>query len=330
MKTQTKISTYKTERVRGKYPVYSVAIINFGQDELLPTCLASIKKQTAQPTQIIVVDNSGYLRGEGDWMDGATLLQPAKNLGYAGGSNLAISFCQTDYILIMNPDVLLEADYSALILAFFEQERKIAAVGGLLLRYDFVHNQPTNLIDSAGIIGSRSGRFWDRGQGSEWIGQYKSDLVFGVSGAAAFFRVDALHSIAVNNEIFDEDMLAYKEDIDIAWRLRLRGWRSALLVEAVAYHGRAAGGSENGWRERWAARRRHTILARRLAFKNQFLILVKNGNRKELDLGLTFMRQLMLVGYTCIFEPSVLGVVPELISQLPRVWAKRRLQKYRG
>lgn len=327
MKTKTEFTIHQTEKVREKSPTYTVAIINFGQDELLPACLFYVKKQTAQPTQIIVVDNLGQLLGDVNWMDGVTFLQPAKNLGYAGGSNLALSRCQTDYILVMNPDVLLETDYSARLLTYLEQERQTAVVGGLLLRYDFANDNPTNIIDSAGIVGSRSGRFWDRGQGSEWAGQYTSGLVFGVSGAAALFRVEALRAVAVNGEAFDEDMLAYKEDIDMAWRLRLRGWSSAILVEAVAYHGRAAGGSENGWRERLAARRRHTMTARRLAFKNQFLLLVKNGNSRDLDLWPAFMRLLILVGYTCIFEPSVLRVVPELISQLPRAWAKRRLQK---
>lgn len=305
---------------------YTLTIINFGQDELIPGCLTSVRRQIARPVQIILVDNSGHLKREAFEMDGVTFLQPDKNLGYAGGSNLALSLCQTDYILIMNPDVLLETDYAARILAYLEQEHRTAAVGGLLLRYDFANDYTTNLIDSAGIIGSRSGRFWDRGQGSKWTGQYTSGLVFGVSGASALFRVEALREVAVNGEVFDEDMLAYKEDIDIAWRLRNRGWSSVLLVESVAYHGRAAGGSENGWWKRLAARRKHSMTARCLAFKNQLLLLVKNGNSRDLDLWTTFMRQLLLVGYTCIFEPSVLRVVPELISQLPRAWTKRRLR----
>ena len=327
MSAMTTDISSQTEKVSEKSPAYTLTIINFGQDELIPGCLASVWEQMARPAQIILVDNSGHLQGETLEMDGVTFLQPAKNLGYAGGSNLALSLCQTDYILVMNPDVLLENDYTARLLAYLEQERHTASAGGLLLRYDFENDNTTNLIDSAGIVGSRSGRFWDRGQGSEWTGQYTSGLVFGVSGAAALFRVEALRAVAVYGEAFDEDMLAYKEDIDMAWRLRTKGWSSALLVEAVAYHGRAAGGSEKGWLERLVSRRRHSMIARRLAFKNQFLLLVKNGNSSDLDLWLTFMRQLILVGYTCIFEPSVLRVVPELIRQLPRVWAKRRLQK---
>lgn len=323
MNTQKEIFV-QNEIVLEKAFTYTVAIINYGQDELIHACLSSVKEQTILPEQIILVDNSGLLKSESIGIDGVTYLHPAKNLGYAGGSNLALSLCQTNYILIMNPDILLEAEFSALILAFLEQERQVAAVGGLLLRYDFANDQTTNLIDSAGIVSSRSGRFWDRGQGNEWTGQFMSGSVFGVSGAATFFRVQALISVAVNGEIFDEDMLAYKEDIDIAWRLSQRGWTSAFLVEAKAYHGRSAGGSEKGLRGRWAARRRHSITARRLAFKNQFLLLVKNGNGNDLDFLLTFLRQLMLVGYTCIVEPSVLSVVPELIRQLPRAWAKRQ------
>jgi len=324
------VDTYissETEKVRGLSPPYTVAIINFGQDELISGCLDSIWSQTERPVQIILVDNSGHLKSEAFDMDGLTLMHPDKNLGYAGGSNLAFSLCHTNYILIMNPDVFLEVDFTARILTFLEQEHQMAACGGLLLRYDFTEDKTTNLIDSAGIVGSRSGRFWDRGQGSEWTHQYTSGTVFGVSGAAAFFRVEALRTVAVNGEVFDEDMLAYKEDIDMAWRLRKGGWNSAILVEALAYHGRAAGGSDKGWRERWSERHRHSLTARRLAFKNQFLLLVKNGNARDLDFFRTLLRQLLGVSLICIFEPTVLWVVPELFRKLPRAWKKRQQRK---
>lgn len=82
-----------------------------------------------------------------------------------------------------------------------------------------------------------------------------------------------------------------------AWRLQTAGWLSAVVVDAVAYHGRAAGASVAGWRARWVERRRHSLIARCLAFKNQILLLVKNGNRRDLDCFRTLLRQLAIVLY---------------------------------
>ncbi len=311
---------------------YTVAIINYGQDDLVSGCLSSIHRQSVRPTNIFVVDNSGHLRAETLATEGVFLLNNRRNLGYSGGCNLALNLCHTEYLLVMNPDVLLEPDYAEHLLAYMDRQREVAALSGLLLRYDFDNDRRTNIIDSAGIEGTRTGRFSDRGQGIEWKNQYLSAPVFGVSGAAAFFRTAALQTVAVDGEVFDEDMLAYKEDIDIAWRLNSVGWVCMIVVEAIAYHGRAAGGSVVGWRGRRVERLQHSLIARRLAFKNQFLLLLKNGNRRDLDCFRTLLRQLIIVVYICVFEPTVLGIVPKLIRQIPkaltkRMWNKRMLKK---
>ena len=75
--------------------------------------------------------------------------------------------------------------------------------------------------------------------------------VFGNSGALVMYRMEALrdcimkYSGAPDGECFDEDFFLYKEDVDLAWRLQLVGWKSLMDPGIIAYHVRSVSGSEN-------------------------------------------------------------------------------------
>src|SRR5678815_4753810 len=79
----------------------------------------------------------------------------------------------------------------------------------------------------------------DRGADEPDRGQFdKAEDVFGPSGAAALYRLKALQDTAINEQYFDEDFFAYREDADLAWRCRLLGWTSIYVPTAVALHRR--------------------------------------------------------------------------------------------
>ena len=61
------------------------------------------------------------------------------------------------------------------------------------------------------------------------------------SGAVCLCRMQALRQAMVDNQVFDNTFFAYKEDVDLSWRLGLLGWKCLYIPEAIAYHGR-------GWR----------------------------------------------------------------------------------
>lgn len=165
---------------------YCVAVINFKQDELVPGYLVAIKNQVILPEAVIVIDNSGFLDEDTFAGGKISLVKPEKNQGYADGCNLALSLCRTEYILILNSDVLLEPDYGARLLAFMEEHPETAAASGLLFRYDFVAGEPTRVIESAGIVGSRSGRFWDRGRGAHGLDNFKPAQILVFQGPQPF------------------------------------------------------------------------------------------------------------------------------------------------
>ena len=58
--------------------------------------------------------------------------------------------------------------------------------------------------------------------------------VFGISGACPIYRKEALEDVKINQEYLDEDFFAYYEDVDLAWRMQLRGWKSINTAKMLA------------------------------------------------------------------------------------------------
>jgi GT2 family glycosyltransferase len=92
---------------------------------------------------------------------------------------------------------------------------------------------PDGRINSTGICISRSGAAWDRGMFEQDLGQYDiREEVFGPCAGAALYRKVMLEEIG----LFDEDFFLYMEDVDLAFRGRLAGWKCVYVPEAVVYH----------------------------------------------------------------------------------------------
>jgi GT2 family glycosyltransferase len=120
---------------------------------------------------------------------------------------------------------------------------------------------PTGTLDSTGIYFTSAGRHFDRGSGEPAVGRYLAEEeVFGASGAAGFYRRSALEGGRISTGYFDSDFFLYREDADLAWRLRALGWRCLYVPAAVAWHRR---------RNLPERRRRMTELANLHSVKNR-------------------------------------------------------------
>jgi len=120
----------------------------------------------------------------------------------------------------------------------------------------------------------------DRGAGVADRGQYEEPAeLAAVTGAAGIYRLQALREAAYGGlEVFDEKFWAYKEDVDLGWRLRLAGWRVVYLPVLTAYHTRAVGpqtAAAWSWQpQRLLARLRDRRTA--LSLRNWVWMLTKN------------------------------------------------------
>lgn len=253
--------------------MFSVVILNFDGMRYLPDCLRALRAQTdPHPREIVVVNNRSsdgsreYLLSQED----VRLIDPGWNTGFSRGQNLGLLASRGEFALCLNFDCVLEPRFLEEARAAFARDPRLGAVSGKLKK--LVAHRKTDLIDSTGIAFDGCAPA-DRGEGTpdglEWS---VPGPVFGASGAAACYRRSALEDVRFRDEFFDEDMFLYCEDVDLAWRLNLRGWGAAFVPSAVAYHERGSTRKASAWE------RRNYFLK---GFRNRFLGLYKNLRRRE-------------------------------------------------
>ncbi|MFL6289479.1 MAG: glycosyltransferase, partial [Thermoanaerobaculia bacterium] len=101
------------------------------------------------------------------------------------------------------------------------------AVTGRLVR-------PDGRLDACGMRLTSNWRHLDRGSGEPDRGQFsRPERVFGATGAASLFRREALDDVAVEGEVFDPRFHSFREDAELCFRLRERGWE--VLYEPAAH-----------------------------------------------------------------------------------------------
>lgn len=288
----------------------SLVIINYNNKSYLKRCINSIFEQTYKNLEIIFIDNESK-DGSYDFMKeeylnrDILLIRNEVNNGYAGAANQGIKLSKGKYVMILNPDIIMENDFIEKMRGFIESDDSIGALSGKLLKYDFENDKKLNYIDSAGIIMFKSTRCIDRGQNEEDLGQYdNTEQVFGVCGAAPLYRRSALEDVAIDCEYFDEDFFAYKEDVDLSWRLNLAGFKNMYYPKAIAYHGRGLGRSKGGIISFIKHRSNQSEFLRGISYRNDILMFLKNdinGFLKKYSMNRN-KRKIGLMIYMLVFE----------------------------
>jgi GT2 family glycosyltransferase len=297
-------------------PTVAVCIVTYNSAGDIEECLNAVRRQTHPVSSIVVVDNAST-DGTRDVLgrhDDIRFIRNERNTGFAAGQNRAIAAAApSDYVLVLNPDVVLDPDYIAEIVAVMERDPRIGSAAGMLVRAD----RP-DVMDSAGLALRPDRNAVDLGAGepiSDWTSPRE---VFGVSGAAAVYRRAMIEDISDDGQFFDEDFFAYKEDVDVAWRARHLGWTAAYVPSARAVHRR-------GWKP--SGRRSVPLLARRHSYQNRFFLLIKNepaGPHLFLLIPRLLLVEVAKLGYILLFEPGLLACWPRIVKLLPAMLGKRR------
>lgn len=217
----------------------SVVIVSIGAKDYLKSCLDSLKQQTHPPFEIIVIDNSlksGLARDIHKLYPSVKIYSGSSDSFYAQALNKGISLAKGEFILCLNDDVVLDKDFIQQGLKGFLIKNNIGSVSGKILRSD------AKTLDSAGLFLSPSRAPGERGYGRPDSGQFeKAGFIFGVNGAAAFYRKQMLEEAKDSYGYFDLRFGMFYEDLDISWRAKRRGWFAYYIPTALAYHVR--GGS---------------------------------------------------------------------------------------
>lgn len=217
-----------------------VSILNWNTARLTADCVDSVLKLAHEATlrvQVVVIDN-GSRRDDVEALQArldperVTLLRQERNLGFAGGHNLAMQMAlaqKADFIWLVNSDSILDPASLGQLVAAFDADPTCGAASPVIRA---LHDE--HLIDFCGarhdwknLDSIRSGSIEDSRR-LEALGM--EDMW--VAGTVIMFRVAALAQVGILND----KLFAYFEDDDIGVRLARGGWRNRMVYDASAWH----------------------------------------------------------------------------------------------
>jgi GT2 family glycosyltransferase len=251
----------------------AVVILNWNGSAMLKSFLPSVVKYTpSEEATVYVADNGStddsvaMLKKDFDMVH---LILLDKNYGFAEGYNKALKEVDAEYVVLLNSDVEVTEGWLDLLLAYMEMHPEVAACQPKILSY-----REKEKFEYAGASGGYidfygypfcRGRLFATVEEDE--GQYDFPVpIFWASGAAMFIRRDDY----IKAGGLDSSFFAHMEEIDLCWRLRLRGRMLVCLPESTVYHVGAA------------TLKKENPMKTMLNFRNNLIMLYKNLPDKEL------------------------------------------------
>lgn len=298
---------------------------------MLPDTLAALKNIPPSQAVIRFIDNhstDGTRRLIAAALPGADVVALPHNVGFAAAHNLGLAKCTTPFVLTCDPDVAIVWPGVAELLESFSDD-EVGAVQGKLIRPQ-TDVSARAIIDSAGIMRNFSLNGQERGAGEIDLGQYNAPAMLdAVTGACGLYRLSALRSIAhQESEIFDEEFFAYKEDVDVGWRLQRAGFVSRYEPVLVGIHRRTLGpGSKNNWGGTPVSfYRRLKNVRTHYSLRNYIWLLVKNVSGREILIhDIAIAGRLFVFALLTIVYPPLLMAWLQAIQKLPIMIHKRVL-----
>jgi GT2 family glycosyltransferase len=259
----------------------SAVVVNYQGVRLLPRCLDALERSLDLydgATELVVVDN-GSDDGSAELVrrrfPGARLLELGHNSGFAGGVNAGVAASSGSWLLLVNSDMVLAPEAVRELVAVGARDGRTGSVAAQVL-----FASDPDVLNSAGIVVDRLGVARDRLLGRPLAESEQQPLpVFGASGGAALYRRSMLDELGG----LDESFFLYLEDIDLAWRARMRGWGAMYAPGAVAHHAHSAtSGHGSGFKYFYVGRNRVWLVAKNATGRQ----LLRNGLGMVLyDLG---------------------------------------------
>jgi GT2 family glycosyltransferase len=248
-------------------PAVSVVIPNWNGRRWLSGCLESVAAQTTPAAEVIVVDNGSadgsleYLR---DQHPRVRVLALGRNTGFAYAANRGVEAAHGELVALINTDVVLDRDWLERMAGALSARPDAASAACKMLMLD-----GSGQVYDAGDVLRRDSACEQRGRFRLDDGRFDAaGDVFGACAGAAVYRRDAVLELGG----FDERFFAYLEDVDLALRLRLRGW-TCRYEPAVCWHA-GEGSSDQLPGGHWPLVARNTLVLVVKAFPVRWLGLV--------------------------------------------------------
>ncbi len=280
----------------------------------LPACFAALAAQTYADFEVIVIDNASD-DGTYAWLAGQAtpfllrIIRNEQNVGFAAAVNQGICASTAPFVALLNDDTEPDPQWLASLLHAESKNQnrklKIGSIASLML----YASQP-DVVQSAGIAIDRAAIAWDRlaGRAATDTECNQPCEIFGASGGAALYRREMLAEIG----LFDERFFAYLEDVDLAWRAQLAGWRCVYAPTARVLHHTSATSGEGSPFKRY------------LLGRNKVWMVLKNARWRDWPLILFY--DILAVGFRVFAQRdthALRGRIAGWLGALPALRARR-------
>lgn len=232
----------------------SVVTPNYNGKNFLYDYFNSLNENSSEIGEVIIIDN-GSSDGSQDFIKETSqklnfpviLIENNKNLGFAEAVNQGIAKSKYDYIFSLNNDTVLEKKAILELLKLIKKDNNVFSVSSKMIQF-----KNRDLIDDAGddyTLLAYTKKIGNNHSANEYNEVFE---VFSSCAGAAVYRKDLLLKLGG----FDSEFFAYMEDVDLAYRAKIEGYKNLFCPKAIVYHiGSATTGSQyNEFKVRLAAR----------------------------------------------------------------------------
>jgi len=227
-------------------PFVSVVVVGFNGEKFIAQLLESLESQSYPRNrfEVILVDNASTDNTSkiAESFQKAEIIQLKENTGFAAGNNEGIKKSKGEFVVLVSQDVWVEKNFLSELVKTMQEKPEAGIVGAAEHPYDGTIPKAKKIVESS------------------WMG-----------GGAMMIRRKALEE-----ELFDENYFAYCEDMDLSWRMKMKGWRIFLNTASIWHHA----GFDRSDISSWAAA---------IAIRNRVLLLLTYGSMGQIIKSINFM-----------------------------------------
>jgi GT2 family glycosyltransferase/glycosyltransferase involved in cell wall biosynthesis len=210
----------------------SVVIVNYRGAQDTVRCISELRglDWPIDQLEIIVVDNAsgdGSAERIAEAAPDVTLVRSSTNTGFAGGCNLAVRHARGEYLALINSDARPDAAWLSAAVRTLRLDPAVGAVACKVLDWDGTR------LDFVGGNINFAGQGYKTEAGQLDHGEYETprDVLF-FTGSAAVLRASVFRALGG----FDEMFFMFFEDVDLGWRMNLRGYRVRYDPDSIVFH----------------------------------------------------------------------------------------------
>jgi len=211
-------------------PLVSIIVLNYNAGELLHNCIESIFKTSHDNIEVIVVDNASVDQSHKkckEEFDKIRLIENKQNLGYCEGNNVGIREAKGQFVVILNPDTIVEPNCITELISAYEK------YGDGLYQPKIISLYEKNILQSTGNMLHLFGFGFARDKGvPDSLQRNDIEQIGYSSGTCLFTSQKVLNKIG----LLDSFLFLYHDDLDLGWRAAHLGIKSYYVPLAMIYH----------------------------------------------------------------------------------------------